>query len=123
MKADFQMPVIVVFLLADVGMGDFVKVHWKQHICQSGSWFCATYFSTGLASYPTVCLFQVDHVSFCLIKPAPLPGLAAQGIDPQTGQFVDGYVVSTLSFFLWKNTGRQITLMASEILELGRWFG
>ena len=60
---------------------------------------------------------------FCFNKPAPLPGLAAQGIDPQTGQFVDGYVVSTLSFFLWRDTGRQTMLMLSETLDLGRWFG
>lgn len=26
---------------------------------------------------------------------SPLPGLAAQGIDPQTGNFVGGYVVSS----------------------------
>jgi len=76
-----------------------------------------------LFSYPAICLFEVDHIFICFNKPAPLPGLAAQGIDPQTGQFVGGYVVSTLSFYLWKNTGRQITLMPSETLELGRWFG
>lgn len=28
-----------------------------------------------------------------LSQPAPLPGLAAQGIDPRTGEFVGGYVV------------------------------
>lgn len=44
---------------------------------------------TGNATYANLVIGSVRHIAQL---PAPLPGLAAQGIDPHTGQFVDGYV-------------------------------
>ncbi|PPQ89224.1 hypothetical protein CVT25_001303 [Psilocybe cyanescens] len=44
---------------------------------------------TGNQTYANLALKSVSHIANL---PAPLPGLAAQGIDPDNGQFVGGYV-------------------------------
>ncbi|KAF8814741.1 glycoside hydrolase family 47 protein [Phlegmacium glaucopus] len=44
---------------------------------------------TGNQTYADLVLKSVTHIANL---PAPLPGLAAQGIDPASGQFVGGYV-------------------------------
>ncbi|KAF9010161.1 glycoside hydrolase family 47 protein [Cyathus striatus] len=44
---------------------------------------------TGNQTYSNLTLRSVEHIANL---PAPLPGLAAQGIDPASGSFVGGYV-------------------------------
>ncbi|KXN84060.1 putative mannosyl-oligosaccharide alpha-1,2-mannosidase 1B [Leucoagaricus sp. SymC.cos] len=44
---------------------------------------------TGNGTYADLTVNALAHIAQL---PAPLPGLAAQGIDPRTGQFVGGYV-------------------------------
>ncbi|KAJ6588848.1 glycoside hydrolase family 47 protein [Mycena capillaripes] len=63
-----------------------------SNIAEAGTlsleWFTLSKY-TGNATYGDLTAKSVKHIANL---PAPLPGLAAQGIDPTTGEFVGGYV-------------------------------
>ncbi|KAF7360386.1 alpha-1,2-Mannosidase [Mycena venus] len=64
----------------------------QSNIAEAGTlsleWQTLTKYTKN-ATYARLATGSVKHIANL---PAPLPGLAAQGIDPTTGQFVGGYV-------------------------------